>query len=1783
MATDDCGNSTSDSFTITVQDTEAPTFVEALPADETVECDAVPAAAVLSAMDNCDIGLGVLFEEVTTAGACANGYTLTRTWSAVDCSGNATSHSQVITVEDTTAPAIAAESEVYVACGDFPGAAQASATDNCGEVTLTFADLPFAGGCVQPIGQYVRTYTAVDACGNTSTFEQIVTLTDAIAPEVLIACPADASVNLGDGCIADVSPALTGEATASATDNCGTAPEVTLTYTDGEATAACGASYTFVRTWTATATDACGNSAFVTCEQLISVQDAEAPVIEAEPFVQVPCAEFNDDEAYATVSDGCSGAELTFSTLPFAGGCVTPYMNFTRIYTAIDGCGNVAEFEQVIMLVDDVDPVFTFVPADVTVECDQPIPSEEAAAIDNCDAAVVITSSDVIIPGISANDYTIERTFTATDHCGNTATAVQTISVEDTTPPVIVSYEPVITVTPADLASMGGIAALLQMYQPYCIDNCDEGVSTPGPVGPGNPGPGAIPCTVTYDSIPGICPGTFTLEVLFVHSDASGNSTEVVVTVNVVDSEAPAFVEELPADATVECDAVPAAAVLTATDNFGEVEVLFTEELVEGACANNFTLIRTWTVGDCSGNGLSHTQTLTVEDTTAPSFTFVPEDYTAECSDELTLEIAVAEDSCGDVAMMVNETSEAGECANEHILTRTFTATDACGNESTATQTITVVDTTAPVFTFVPADVQVECDAPIPMMDLATATDNCGEVTVTYADVEVTNISDQDYDIIRTFTATDACGNVSTATQTIFVRDTQAPAVVAYVPTVTMTYQELLNFGSLQALVNYYQPLCVDNCDPTVGGGGPGTGASNPFSGIPCTMTYDSIPGDCFGNFTIEALFTHNDASGNHLELIVIISIVDTIAPVIDSVPADLTLECDALVPTEFVSATDDVSPADLLVYGFTDEVIAGTCPNAYTLVRTHTATDDCGNVATAVQTIHVEDTTAPSFTFVPADATVECDEVLSLEDATAVDNCGDVVVTVEETTAAGDCANAYTLTRTFTATDACGNEASATQVITVVDTTAPVFTFVPADVQVECDAPIPTDLATATDNCDGAVGITSSDVIIPGISPQDYDIIRTFTATDACGNTSTASQTIYVRDTQAPTVVAYVPTVTMTYQDLLNFGSLQNLVNFYQPLCIDNCDPTVGGGGLGVGDGAPDSIPPFSGIPCTMTYDSIPGDCYGNFTIEALFTHADASGNHLELVVVINIVDEVAPVFASVPADLSLSCIDELPTELASATDDVSPADLIAYGYTDEVIAGDCASEYTIIRTHTAADDCGNTATAIQTITVEDTGAPSFIGDLPEDITIECGDEVSVAALQAEDACGADITIDVVDTSVEGTCAGEEVITRVWTATDCAGNSATYTQTITVIDATGPEVVASCTYENGQIIELCFDDPQGNFDLPAPCNVTFADACGGPVTVTYEETILGDGIATAPGVLNYCEPSNPAPLASGSCSNTAPHALRLINFPGGQFYLAQEGTVTQLADGRWILTQTVVHASNPNAGWNISMTYGPGMNWTQWLAQPGPQGYKFDCPILVDDHLNWTYRLLQSGTLTGWGSFAGSQFNLFHQPANGYFGMQLGHGASNLNNNFGYVGWFFMVGQHQGVSYSGTGDIFGDLNCAQPVSVERVYTATDCAGNESQFSYTLLYNTVNCDNSPVAPGTGNATGGSNGLAPSDGDAHAAGQGTFRSAEVLPNPTQDATALRLVLDEEERVRVDVVSLTGATLLGEVFEGTLAEGMQHSIPLNVSGLAAGMYQVRVQSATRQSVVRLLIVD
>ena len=105
-------------------------------------------------------------------------------------------------------------------------------------------------------------------------------------------------------------------------------------------------------------------------------------------------------------------------------------------------------------------------------------------------------------------------------------------------------------------------------------------------------------------------------------------------------------------------------------------------------------------------------------------------------------------------------------------------------------------------------------------------------------------------------------------------------------------------------------------------------------------------------------------------------------------------------------------------------------------------------------------------------------------------------------------------ITRTYQAADSCGNTSICTQIITVDDTVAPTFTFVPADVTIECPAVPQFGTPAAEDACDTLVTITFNDRTVAGMCPQEYTITRTWTATDDCGNSSTADQAIIVIDT---------------------------------------------------------------------------------------------------------------------------------------------------------------------------------------------------------------------------------------------------------------------------------------------------------------------------------------------------------------------------------------------------------------------------------------------------------------------------------------------------------------------------------------------------------------------------------------------------------------------------------------------------------------------------------------------
>src|SRR5205814_3095424 len=190
------------------------------------------------------------------------------------------------------------------------------------------------------------------------------------------------------------------------------------------------------------------------------------------------------------------------------------------------------------------------------------------------------------------------------------------------------------------------------------------------------------------------------------------------------------------------------------------------------------------------------------------------------------------------------------------------------------------------------------------------------------------------------------------------------------------------------------------------------------------------------------------------------ITVYDDIAPLL-TCPTNITVECSSAVPAAndaSVTTTDNCSGTVTVTHG-TDAISNQTCANRYTITRTYTATDVCGNSASCAQTITVNDDIAPLLTC-PAYITVECSSAVpAANDAsvTTTDNCSGTVTVTHGTDRSEErrVGKEYTITRTYTATDVCGNSASCAQTITVNDDIAPLLTC-PKNITVECSSAVP-------------------------------------------------------------------------------------------------------------------------------------------------------------------------------------------------------------------------------------------------------------------------------------------------------------------------------------------------------------------------------------------------------------------------------------------------------------------------------------------------------------------------------------------------------------------------------------------------------------------------------------------------------------------------------------------------------------------------------------------------------
>jgi predicted outer membrane repeat protein len=408
-ATDSSGNTGSRTRTVKVVDTTAPVITLKGSNPMTVDCGqgySEPGATARDAYD------GVLPVDFSGAVPTVSG-TYTVTYSATDSSGNTATATRTVVVKSSSGPKITLNgaNPMTLECSHGYSEPGAVATDGCSGTTIAVL---ISGSVSSSVGTYTITYSATDSGGKTATATRTVNVSDSTAPVITLNGSATMTIECGAGYA---------EPGATATDSCDTGSiPVTIS---GTVSSAKG-TYTI----TYAATDKAGNKA--TANRTVVVADTTAPVIalNGSNTMNVECGS-GYVEPGATAVDACDGSSVT---LVITGSVLSSKGTYTVTYTATDKAGNKATSTRTVKVVDTTPPVITLTGAtSVVVECGSGYSDAGALAMDACDGSVPVTTSG----SVSGAKGTYTITYTATDSSGNKAIATRTVTITDTTSPVI--------------------------------------------------------------------------------------------------------------------------------------------------------------------------------------------------------------------------------------------------------------------------------------------------------------------------------------------------------------------------------------------------------------------------------------------------------------------------------------------------------------------------------------------------------------------------------------------------------------------------------------------------------------------------------------------------------------------------------------------------------------------------------------------------------------------------------------------------------------------------------------------------------------------------------------------------------------------------------------------------------------------------------------------------------------------------------------------------------------------------------------------------------------------------------------------------------------------------------------------------------------------------------------------------------------------------------------------------------------------------------------------------
>ena len=688
----------------------------------------------------------------------------------------------------------------------------------------------------------------------------------------------------------------------------------------------------------------------------------------------------------ATAVDLVDGVITPVSCTP-ASGSLFPLGATTVTCTAQDTRGNIGTGTGVMTVVDTTDPVVT-VPS-LTREATGP-----SGAVITFTATATDTVSGVLTPTCtpaSGSTFPLGATVvtcTATDGAGNVGTGTGTMTVVDTTGPVVV-------VTPTTAEATGPDGAIVN-FVAVATDAVDGNV-TP------------VNCTPASGTLFPLGPTTVTCTAV----DSRGNTGTGTGVMTVVDTTGPAVtVPSTTAEATGSSGAV-VTFVATAVDL---VDGPVTPVNCTPASGSTFPLGATnvvCTAVDSRGNPGQGTGVVTVVDTTPPVVTVQSRTVEATGPAGAVVMFTATAMDLVDGSLTPTCTPASGSTFPLGATTVTCTAVDSRGNTGTGTGTITVVDTEGPVVS-VP---NTTAEATGPTGAVVTFTATATDVVDGVVPVTCTPASGSLFPLgatTVTCTATDSEGNVGTGTGVVTVVDTTGP-------TVTVPSSSTEATGPAGAVVTFVA-TAVDLVDGVV---------------TPVTCTPASGSTFPVGETTVTC--TASDSRGNVGTGTGTVTVTDTTPPVV-TVPSSTT---EATGPAG-AAVSFTATAVDLVDGNLTPTCVpasGSTFPLAATTV-TCTAVDSHGNTGTGTGVVTVVDTTPPVISNMPADITVTATSpsgaVVTWPSPTAMDIV-DLSVPVTCVPASGTVFRIGNTLVTCSASDTRGNSSSASFTVTVINAAPPV------------------------------------------------------------------------------------------------------------------------------------------------------------------------------------------------------------------------------------------------------------------------------------------------------------------------------------------------------------------------------------------------------------------------------------------------------------------------------------------------------------------------------------------------------------------------------------------------------------------------------------------------------------------------------------------------------------------------------------------------------------------------